>query len=55
MQTPSDPSRTPPDPKPRDHDRDDKIPDTPYDEPPPIPIRDPRPAVSPYVSQEDNS
>jgi len=57
MQTPSDPSRTPPDPKPRDHDRGDDIPDTPYDEPPPIPIQDPPPPVTPgpYISQEDNS
>jgi hypothetical protein len=57
MQTPSDPSHTPPDPQPRDHDRDDEIPDTPFDEPPPIPIHDPPPPVTPgpYVSQEDNS
>jgi hypothetical protein len=57
MQTPSDPSHTPPDPQPRDHDRDDEIPDTPFDEPPPIPIHDPPPPVTPgpYLSPEDNS
>ena len=58
MQMPPEHSRTPPDdPQPRDHDRDDEIPDTPFDEPPPIPFRDPPPPVTPgpYVSQEGTS
>jgi len=46
-QTPDDHSRTPPDPQPRDHDRDDEIPDTPFDEPPPTPVQDPPPPVTP--------
>ena len=54
MQTPSDHSRTPPEPQPRDHDREneDEIPDTPLDEPAPIPIQDPPPPVTPgpYIS-----
>ena len=54
MQIPPDHSGTPPDPQPRDHDREDEIPDTPTDEPPPIPVQDPPPPVTPgpYVSQE---
>jgi len=43
-----------PDPQPRDHDRDDEIPDTPLDEPAVVPRIDPPPPVTPgpYVSQE---
>jgi hypothetical protein len=54
MQMPDDHSRTPPDPQPRDHDRDDEIPDVPLDESQPIPVQDPPPPVTPgpYVSQE---
>ena len=53
MQTPPDHSRNPADPQPHEHDRDDDIPDTPYDEPPPIAIQDPPPPVTPgpYISQ----
>ena len=53
MQMSDDHSRTPPDPQPRDHDRDDEIPDTPLDEPPPIPMQDPPPPVTPgpYISR----
>jgi len=54
MQMQSDHSGTPPEPEPRDHDRDDEIPDTPLDEPAPIPRQDPPPPATPgpYVSQE---
>jgi hypothetical protein len=38
---------TPPEPQPRDHDRDDEIPDTPLDEPAPLPRIDPPPPVTP--------
>jgi hypothetical protein len=49
------PTKTPipPDPDEQDRDRDDEIPDVPGIEPPPVPIRDPRPSgapTGPYVS-----
>ena len=57
MQMPSDHSYIPRDPRPHDRDldrEDDEIPDTPLDEPAPIPVEDPPPPVTPgpYVSQE---
>ena len=55
MQTPADPSRSPDEPQPADHG--DDIPDTPLDEPPPIPQQDPPPPITPgpYVSQEEDA
>jgi hypothetical protein len=49
------PTKTPipPDPDDQDRDRDDDIPDVPGSEPPPVPIKDPRPSgapTGPYVS-----
>jgi hypothetical protein len=57
MQMPPDPSHSPNDPQPRDHNRDDDIPDTPLDEPAPVPRQDPPPPVTPgpYVSQEEDA
>jgi hypothetical protein len=52
MNIPAEPNHTPQDPGPRDHDRDDEIPDTPPTEPPPVPIHEPPPATpsGPYIS-----
>jgi hypothetical protein len=49
------PTRTPdpPEPDEQDKDRDDDFPDVPGSEPPPVPIKDPRPTgapTGPYVS-----